>query len=89
MDLAYCAKCEAVAEVQWRAVMESTEGPIEHAKVLCARRHWFFLPVADLAQPRVPLPGIPRRSEFATEDVPGTSRCRPTPDRTHPRQDAA
>ncbi|HET8662678.1 MAG TPA: hypothetical protein VFM08_00035 [Nocardioides sp.] len=29
-------------------MLESTDGPIEHARVRCVRRHHFFLPVADL-----------------------------------------
>ena len=72
MDLTTCPQCSAVAEVQWRAVLESTDGPIEHAKVLCARRHWFFLPVEDLARPRTPRPGAPLLAEAATRDMTGT-----------------
>ena len=41
----------AAAE-KWRAVLESTHGPIEHAKVLCVNQHWFLLPVAGLVSPR-------------------------------------
>jgi hypothetical protein len=52
MDLTVCPECAEPAEVQWRAVMESTDGPVEHAKVLCVRRHWFLLPTAMLARPR-------------------------------------
>jgi hypothetical protein len=37
--------------VQWRTVLESTDGPIEHARVRCAAGHHFLLPVADLAVP--------------------------------------
>lgn len=51
MDFTVCPECGAPAEVQWRAVLESTDGPVEHAKVLCAARHWFLLPVAELARP--------------------------------------
>jgi hypothetical protein len=29
--------------------MASTDGPVEHAKVMCVRRHWFLLPTAMLA----------------------------------------
>jgi len=54
LDMTICPECGALADVQWRAVMESTEGPVEHAKVGCAARHWFLLPVADLEQPRRP-----------------------------------
>lgn len=52
MDLTVCPECGAQAEVRWRAVLESTDGPIEHAKVLCRFRHWFLLPVSDLAARR-------------------------------------
>jgi hypothetical protein len=49
MDLTLCPECAVLAEIQWRDFLESTDGPVEHAKVLCARRHWFLLPVASLA----------------------------------------
>jgi hypothetical protein len=48
MDTTHCPECGALAEVQWREVAESTDGPVEHAKVVCVRRHWFLLPVAAL-----------------------------------------
>ena len=51
MDLTVCPECDELAEVQWRAVMESTDGPVEHAKVICVRRHWFLLPVSHLVRP--------------------------------------
>jgi len=52
MDLTACPECAEPAEVQWRTVMHGTDGPVEHAKVLCARRHWFLLPTAMLASAR-------------------------------------
>ncbi|MEI2774771.1 MAG: hypothetical protein V9G19_02145 [Tetrasphaera sp.] len=51
MDVTTCPECGAIAHVQWRAVLESTDGPIEHAKVGCLHRHWFLLPVAALGRP--------------------------------------
>ena len=51
MDLTVCPECDELAEVRWRAVMESTDGPVEHAKVVCVRRHWFLLPVSHLVRP--------------------------------------
>jgi hypothetical protein len=48
MDTTLCPQCGALAEVQWRDVLESTDGPVEHAKIVCAARHWFLLPVEDL-----------------------------------------
>jgi hypothetical protein len=29
----------------------STDGPVEHIKVGCVRRHWFLLPVSHLVSP--------------------------------------
>jgi hypothetical protein len=48
MDTTLCPECGGLAEVQAREVLQSTDGPVEHAKVSCIRRHWFFLPVASL-----------------------------------------
>ena len=48
MQLTTCPECGAVAEIRWRAVLESTDGPVEHARIECVRRHWFLLPVASL-----------------------------------------
>jgi hypothetical protein len=50
MDMTLCPECDEPARVLWRAVLESTDGPIEHAKVRCSRGHWFLLPVASLAR---------------------------------------
>lgn len=55
MDTTHCPACGALAEVQWREVLESTDGPVEHAKIVCAARHWFLLPVEHLERP-VPTP---------------------------------
>jgi hypothetical protein len=52
MDTTSCPECGLIAEVEWRAVMESTDGPIEHAKIRCVQKHWFLLPVAALRAPR-------------------------------------
>ena len=54
MDLTTCPECGNAAEIQWRDVVESTDGPIEHAKIVCVDRHWFLMPVASLASPRMP-----------------------------------
>jgi hypothetical protein len=52
LDTTLCPECGHLAEIQWRAVMDGTDGPVEHAKVLCSQRHWFLLPVASLVRPR-------------------------------------
>jgi len=55
MDLTTCPACGSPAEVLWRESWPSTDGPVEHAKVGCVRRHWFLLPVDQLA----PAPDLP------------------------------
>lgn len=54
-DTTRCPECGNVARVEWRDVLESTDGPIEHCKLRCDQGHWFLLPVATLAaaRPRV------------------------------------
>jgi hypothetical protein len=48
IELTVCPECEASAEVLWRVTLESTDGPIEHARVVCLRKHFFWLPVESL-----------------------------------------
>jgi hypothetical protein len=50
MELTVCPECGAPAQIEHRHVLESTDGPIEHAKIRCVSGHWFFLPVAALAE---------------------------------------
>jgi len=64
MDLTTCPECGNLAEITSRDVFESTDGPIEHAKVVCVARHWFVLPVANLETPPV------RRTGPAAVDSP-------------------
>lgn len=61
IDTTSCPECGEVAEVQDRDVLGSTEGPVEHIKILCVNRHWFLLPApppasigADLERTRRP-----------------------------------
>ena len=58
MDTTSCPECGALAEVEWRTVSDSTDGPVEHAKVVCLERHWFLLPVGSLAAHRTTLSGL-------------------------------
>jgi hypothetical protein len=63
MDLTTCPECRAPAEIVDRAVLDSTDGPIEHARVRCIARHAFFLPVERLSSFRR---GPARRSASPT-----------------------
>jgi hypothetical protein len=68
MDTTSCPECGQPADVVERHVLESTDGPIEHARVRCVQRHHFFLPVATLASSdRRPV----RRTVCRTEDAAG------------------
>lgn len=44
-----CPECRAPAEIEWRAILESTDGPVEHCRINCLNRHWFLMPVARLS----------------------------------------
>jgi hypothetical protein len=55
MELTSCPECGATAAIEARHVLESTDGPVEHAKVRCVTGHGFFLPVASLDRPAVRL----------------------------------
>jgi hypothetical protein len=66
MDLTTCPDCASIAEVLDRFVLESTDGPIEHARIRCIAGHWFLLRAGSLMSP--PLPRSvprPRRSPEA------------------------
>ena len=73
-DLTTCPDCGAVAEVNDRFVLESTDGPVEHVRTQCVRRHWFVLPAASVARPAV---GVPARDAPATVrgTDPGAAGC--------------
>jgi len=40
-----CPDCGAQAEIESTALMPGTGGWIEHLKIRCLYRHWFFMPV--------------------------------------------
>jgi len=52
LSLTVCPEpgCHAPAEIVDRCAMGSTDGPVEHVRIRCVRRHWFFLPAAALAE---------------------------------------
>ncbi len=43
-QLTGCPECGAPAEITRRAVLESTDGPIEHVGLRCIRRHILLMP---------------------------------------------
>jgi len=42
-------RCGLPAEVEVRYTMESTDGPLESAKIRCPRGHWFNGPIEALS----------------------------------------
>ncbi len=48
LDFTNCPECGGTAEIRDRVVLDSTDAPVEHAKIFCVRGHWFFMPVAGL-----------------------------------------
>jgi hypothetical protein len=44
-DTTTCPECGAIAEVLDRIPVRSTDGWIEHVKIRCVAKHWFFMPL--------------------------------------------
>ena len=43
-----CPECGLPSDVESAGRLESTDGPIEHAKVRCPKGHFFLMPAEDL-----------------------------------------
>ena len=63
MEITNCPECGSVAEVLWRTELESTDGLVGHAKVLCLNRHGFLLPTAALPATAEAAHGLQDRPE--------------------------
>lgn len=50
-DLMECPECGLPAEITDRFVLGGAPGPVEHVKIVCVTRHWFTVPVDQLAAP--------------------------------------
>lgn len=60
-DLTGCPACAAPAEVTERVDLWSTDGPVEHARVLCVNRHVFTMPTERLPAHPAPVDDEPGR----------------------------
>jgi hypothetical protein len=49
-ELTACPECSAPAEVTEVVILGSTDGPVDHARVRCVRKHWFFMPADRLVR---------------------------------------
>jgi hypothetical protein len=54
MDKDGATRCGLPAEVEYRYTMNSTDGPLESAKISCPRRHHFNAPIDYLTLPEQP-----------------------------------
>ncbi|HEX6359280.1 hypothetical protein [Actinophytocola sp.] len=52
LEIVECPECAAPAEVVDRFMLDSTDGAIEHATVLCVLRHRFTMLVERLVSTR-------------------------------------
>ena len=59
LQLTRCPACESPAEIEYRSVLESTAGPIEHVRIRCINQHWFHLPADRLDSSPA---AVPRRT---------------------------
>lgn len=72
-EIVPCPECGHAAEVVDRDFLPSTEGPIEHVRVRCVQRHWFFMPGDSLRHPgrrltyEAKMPNFPTRAVNASE----------------------
>jgi hypothetical protein len=62
MELTWCPECGGPAEMEWRSPVDSTDGPVDHVKVSCVRRHWFLMPAARLPEPAASRPWTEHRT---------------------------
>ena len=53
-DFAACPECWLPADITERVTFGSTDGPVEHVRVECVARHWFFLPADRLPVAKAP-----------------------------------
>jgi hypothetical protein len=51
VEILDCPTCAAPAEIQSSSLLLSTDGPVEHVKIGCVRKHWFLLPRDMLTTP--------------------------------------
>lgn len=43
-----CPQCRLPAQIIDRFTLASTDGPVEHLKIMCPDRHWFTPPATDV-----------------------------------------
>ena len=59
-DSVPCARCGAPARITKRFWLDSTDGPVQHLKIVCPSEHWFTPRAETIRQAQVasPDPGL-------------------------------
>ena len=66
MDLVTCPECGQPADVVWRSMVASTEGPVEMAKIRCVLWHHFLMSSEGLVPlGTAPTPALEHRESVA------------------------
>lgn len=60
MDDDGATRCGLPAEVEYRYILSSTDGPLESAKIRCPRRHHLNGPIEYLTAPEQPAATVSR-----------------------------
>lgn len=47
-DIVACPECSMTAALQWDGRLKSTDGPVDHVRIICVNRHWFLMPADTL-----------------------------------------
>jgi hypothetical protein len=70
LDRRGTARCGLPAEVEHRYAVESTDGPLESAKIRCPLGHWFNGPIELLTWNKHPEADAPRAAADAARPAP-------------------
>jgi hypothetical protein len=49
-ELVACPECSAPAQLTDRSLLFGTDGPVEHARIRCVRKHRFYMPTARVVR---------------------------------------
>jgi hypothetical protein len=75
LDKTGILRCGLPAEVEYRYLSESSDGPLESAKIMCPLGHWFNAPIESLTWHK-------DRQAASTSGAGTPARTAPTPPRS-------
>ncbi len=76
LDAGGALRCGLPAEVEYRYIQASTDGPLESAMIRCPVGHWFNGPIEFLtwAKPQAPVTRLQQDSPGYAEEGPSSDR---------------